>query len=80
LLVDNQFRLGRFDQQFDFMVSVSLFTHLPMDIIIRCLSEAGKCMAPGGVYFSTFFEVPASGHIDRIVQVPGKITSLYDAQ
>jgi SAM-dependent methyltransferase len=79
LLVDNQFRLGRFGQNFDFMVSVSLFTHLPMNIIIRCLSEARKCLVPDGIYFSTFFEAPHSGYLDKIVQAPGEIISMYDA-
>jgi cyclopropane fatty-acyl-phospholipid synthase-like methyltransferase len=79
LMVDNQFRLGRFNANFDFMVSISLFTHLPMNIIIRCLSEARKCLAPEGTYFATFFEAPHSACIDKIVQVPAEITSMYDA-
>jgi len=79
LMVDNQFRLGRFGENFDYMVSISLFTHLPMNIIIRCLSEARKCLTPEGIYFATFFEAPHSACLDKLVQAPGEIKSRYDA-
>lgn len=79
LLVDNQFRLEKFGEKFDFMVSISLFTHLPMNIIIRCLSKAKTHLKPEGIYFSTFFEAPRSAYLEKLVQVPGEITSKYDS-
>ena len=78
LLVDDHFRLGKFGEKFDYMVSVSLFTHLPMNIIIRCLSMARRELKPKGVYFATFFEAPYSAHLDEIVQEPGGIVTKYD--
>ncbi len=78
LLVDDQFAIARFQQQFDFMVSISLFTHLPMNIIIRCLSEVQRNLAPQGKYYSTFFVAPTSAHIAQIAHQPGGITTNYD--
>ena len=79
LLADDQFRLDKFGETFDFMVSISVFTHLPMNIIIRCLSEARKHLKPGGVYFSTFFEAPESAYLDMFHHDPGGIITNYDS-
>ena len=79
LLVDDQFRVGRFGVLFDFMLSISVFTHLPMNMIVRCLSQARTCLKPGGTYFSTFFEAPRSAHLDAIEHPPAGIRSQYDA-
>lgn len=79
LLVDDQFKLDKFGKKFDFMVSVSLFTHLPMNMIIRCLSEARNSLKPDGVYFSTFFQAPRSAYLDKLLQQPGGKITHYDA-
>ena len=78
LLVDNNFHLDKFGEKFDYMVSVSLFTHLPMNIIIRCLSMARRELKPKGIYYATFFEAPHSVHLDKITQEPGGIVTKYD--
>ena len=79
LLVTDKFEIDKFQQQFDFMLSISLFTHLPMNIIIRCLSEAKKNLAPLGKYYATFFIAPTSAHIAPITHYPGGMTSYYDS-
>ena len=79
LLVTDKFAIKQFQQQFDFMVSISLFTHLPMNIIIRCLQEAQKNLAPHGKYYATFFLAPTSVHLERIDHEPGGMTSNYDS-
>jgi len=78
LLVDDHFRLDKFGEEFDYMVSVSLFTHLPMNIIIRCLSMASRVLKSNGIFFATFFEAPGSAHLDKIVHEPGGIITAYD--
>ena len=78
LLVDDKFAIAQFQQQFDFMLSVSVFTHLPMNIIIRCLSEVAKNLTPQGKYYSTFFAAPNSAHTAQIAHQPGGITTNYD--
>ncbi len=78
LLVNDKFKLDQFGADFDFMVSISLFTHLPMNNIIRCLSEARKHLKPGGSYFATFFAAPTSAYLDKLRHQPGGIVTHYD--
>nr|VFJ72947.1 MAG: Methyltransferase domain-containing protein [Candidatus Kentron sp. FW] len=79
LIVDEKFSFDKFGQRFDFMVSVSVFTHLPMNIILRCLNMARESLAPNGIYYSTFFQAPTSLHLEKIKQQPGGIVTNYDS-
>lgn len=79
LLVDDFFSFEKFNSKFDFMISVSVFTHLPMNIIVRCLKKAGESLAPDGLYYATFFEAPSGAHLDTILQQPGGIATNYDS-
>ncbi|SRR6266545_34633 len=54
LLVDDAFRLARFGRQFDLALAQSVFTHLPVNPIVRCLREVEKALVPGGRFFATF--------------------------
>lgn len=49
-----------FGVEFDFAIAQSVFTHLPLNHIRLCLYRLSRVMAPGGRFFATFFEVPAS--------------------
>lgn len=51
---NNQFRLSIFDQQFDFVLAQSNFSHASRSQIASCLEEAGKVMAPGALFVATF--------------------------
>jgi 2-polyprenyl-3-methyl-5-hydroxy-6-metoxy-1,4-benzoquinol methylase len=79
LLVDDSFRLNKFNEKFDFMVSVSLFTHLPMNMIIRCLSAVKQQLKPNGIYFSSFFQAPSSVYLEKLHHQPGGATTNYDS-
>ncbi|WP_201092534.1 class I SAM-dependent methyltransferase [Thiocystis minor] len=79
LIVDDEFACGRFGEKFDFIVSVSLFTHLPFNVIVRCLHRARESLLPHGIYYSTFFQAPSPSHLDPIVHQPGGIVTKYDA-
>lgn len=80
LLVDDKFKISRFQTEFDFMISVSVFTHLPMNSIIRCLDEVRQTLTPAGVYYATFFEAPNSAHLEIIHQTPiDNIITHYDS-
>ncbi len=46
-------RLGR---QFDYALAQSVFTHLPLNDIIRCLMEMDRALVSGGEFYATFFE------------------------
>jgi SAM-dependent methyltransferase len=56
LWADRTFDLGIFARQFDFVIAQSLFTHLPLDAISRCLEAVARVLAPGGRFYATFFE------------------------
>lgn len=78
LLVDSLFEAHRFGQRFDYAIAQSVFTHLPMNHIIRCLAETQRVLAPGGTLFATFFEAPASAHLGQVAHAPGEIVTSYD--
>ncbi len=79
LIVDDKFSINRFNTKFEFMVSISVFTHLPMNIINRCLHNVRESLASNGVYYSTFFQSPSPIHLDNIMQEPGGIVTNYDS-
>ena len=75
--MSKSFEFGQFGRQFDFALAQSVFTHLPMNHIIRCLIEIRKVLNPGGMFYATFFEAPRSGHLAPIAH-PGGAVSHYD--
>lgn len=77
LLASQKFEFDRFGRQFDFMLAVSVFTHLFSQHLVRCLAEARKVLAPDGKFFATFFQSPGPAHLAPI-QHPGGITTEYD--
>ena len=54
----DSFDFTTFQRNFEYVWAFSLFTHLPVNSIIRCIMNAGKVMALGGKFFATFFENP----------------------
>jgi SAM-dependent methyltransferase len=66
LLEDSDFAFGRFGTTFDVLLAQSLFSHLPINSIQRCLIEAVRVLRPDGCFYATFFEGPDA----RIDQAP----------
>jgi hypothetical protein len=60
-------------------MSISVFTHLPFNIIVRCLKNVRGSLLPNGVYYSTFFQAPTPSHLEPIKQEPGGIVINYDS-
>jgi SAM-dependent methyltransferase len=54
----DDFGLARLGQRFDIALAQSVFTHLPLNSIIRCLMAVEEVLEPGGRFFATFFENP----------------------
>ncbi|MGB2875172.1 MAG: class I SAM-dependent methyltransferase [Gaiellaceae bacterium] len=52
----DDFGFGRLGREFDFALAQSVFTHLPLNDIIRCVMEMEKALVPGGEFYATFFE------------------------
>jgi SAM-dependent methyltransferase len=77
LAVSRDFDFSPFARLFDFALAQSVFTHLTFNHIIRCLLEIRKVLKPEGIFFATFFEAPAPGHLWEISH-PGGAVSHYD--
>lgn len=56
LVCDDGFRFSRFERTFRWALAQSVFTHLPLNTIMRCLSEIESVLEPGGRFYATFFE------------------------
>ena len=50
------FDFSKLGTSFDFVLAQSVFTHLDLNSIMRCLVNAARVLAPGGRFFATFFE------------------------
>ena len=44
------------NQKFDYAIAQSIFTHLPLNEIVRCVMNIEKALVQGGKFFATFFE------------------------
>ena len=79
LLVEDKFKMSRFGVTFDYAIAISVFTHLYMNHIARCLAEVRKVLEPGGKLFATFFEAPSPLHLEPIKHEPGGHVTKFDA-
>ncbi|MCC3571018.1 MAG: class I SAM-dependent methyltransferase [Microcoleus sp. PH2017_40_RAT_O_B] len=78
-LVNSHFESYRFGVEFDFAVAQSVFTHLPLNQIRRCLFELAKCVKEGGHFYATFFECSPELLYTFITQQPGEIITSMDS-
>ncbi|HEY3852993.1 MAG TPA: class I SAM-dependent methyltransferase [Verrucomicrobiae bacterium] len=74
LQVNSQFKMTQFGVKFDFALAQSVFTHLYVNHIGRCLVEVGKVLAPDGKFFATFFQAPTPMHIEPLDKGPAGLT------
>lgn len=54
----SEFELPAPQEGFDFALAQSVFTHLPLNTIQRCLVNVSRVLRPDGRFFATFFEDP----------------------
>lgn len=54
----SDFAFQSLDQQFEYVLAQSVFTHLPLNGIVRCLTGIDRALKPGGRFYATFFENP----------------------
>ena len=67
LLCDGCFQFSRFAQQFDLALAQSVFSHLPFNAIMRCLTNVEAVLVPGGRLYATFF--PNNGPRLRVDEI-----------
>ena len=58
ILCNREFQFEKFETKFDFMIAQSVFTHLFLNIIQKCLYNASRALKPEGRFYATFFEDP----------------------
>ena len=54
----HNFHFVSLNQEFEYALAQSLFTHLSLNSIIRCVMNIEKVLIPGGRFFASFFEDP----------------------
>jgi SAM-dependent methyltransferase len=79
LLHDGEFGAWRFGVPFGLAIAQSVFTHLPANLVRRCLIELARAVAPGGHFFATYFECPEEAPAAlEVAHTPGGVTSYLD--
>jgi cyclopropane fatty-acyl-phospholipid synthase-like methyltransferase len=79
LLCDDRFAVDRFATMFDAVLAVSVFTHLPMNHIIRCLCEVAKVLRRDARFYASYFDAPSSAFLAALRHTPGDIVTQYDS-
>jgi SAM-dependent methyltransferase len=54
----SDFNVSSLGRDFDYVLAQSVFTHLPLNSIIRCVMNIDKVLVRGGRFYATFFEIP----------------------
>jgi len=79
LLVNGLFEFEKLGQTFDYAIAQSVFTHLPVNTITRCLVEMAKVLRPGGRFFATVYENPQGKRYLGEIQQSERVISHYDS-
>ena len=75
LVAMGDFDFRRLDQTFDYAIAQSVFTHLPLNNIIRCLMRMEEALNEGGRFYATIWENPeGKRNLDDLVHAGTKTT------
>jgi SAM-dependent methyltransferase len=78
LVEDERFDFGSLGRTFDYAMAQSVFTHIHLNSIMRCLVEMGKVLRPGGKFYASIFEnTHGKLYVDDIQQSETAVTH-YD--
>ena len=72
------FDLPDTDGPVDFAIAQSVFTHLPLNHLRRCLAQLAPKMASGGRFFVTYFECRPDQDLFETLLQPGGIVRTRD--
>jgi SAM-dependent methyltransferase len=79
LLANQLFEFGEFGMTFDYAMAQSVFTHITLNAIMRCLVEMSRVLKPGGRFYASIFENPNGKlFVDDIQQSETAVTH-YDS-
>ena len=78
-MMDN-FNFKLFDQKFNYALAQSVFTHLNLNSIIRCILNVEEILVKNGKFYATFFENKTKNDLSPITHqcVDGIVTSHHD--
>lgn len=54
-----------FGVAFDYAIAQSLFTHIPLEAIARCMQQVGPVMNPGGRFFASYNGLPPGKRLSK---------------
>lgn len=72
------FSFSSLQVKFQYALAHSVFTHLPLNSIIGCLTNIETVLSEGGEFYATFFEVPPGKSRFDPLSHPGGITTFFD--
>ncbi len=78
LLVNGAFEFSKLGRSFDYAIAQSVFTHLSLNVILRCLVEMAKVLNPGGRFYATIYENPQGKQYLGEIQQSERVVSYYD--
>ena len=80
LLVNEAFEVDLFGGTFDYALALSLFTHLDLNHIVRCLYKVGESLNEQGEFYATFREAPGPVHLEPMpLDGEGRRFTNYDS-
>jgi SAM-dependent methyltransferase len=78
LRADESFDFPALGQPFDYAWAQSVFTHLPVNSIVRCVMNVERVLSEGGKFLATFYEnEQGKRNLDPIRQSP-QVVSYFD--
>ena len=77
LIEDADFEVARFGRRFEWGMAQSVFTHLPMNLVIVCLAKVRAVLSSGGRFYATFFRAPHPACLETLVHQPGGAQTQY---
>jgi SAM-dependent methyltransferase len=79
LMAMEDFDFRRLGQTFDFALAQSVFTHMPLNNIIRCLMRMEAALNDGGRFYATIWEnADGKRNLEDLHHADGKVTH-FDA-
>jgi len=74
LLVSQDFEFSKFGATFPYALAVSVFTHLPINLIESCLIRLSEVLEPGGRFYATYFEASSRHTLGPVSYADGIAT------
>ena len=78
LIESSRFEFQKAQQQFDFAIAVSVFTHLFMNHILRCLAEMKRVLKNGSTFYASYYEARSPVFLETLSHNNGNVQTHFD--